>query len=300
MLLLFGIFMKFVCRSPNDFARFEIDRYFGIVCYNCFSCFLWDDIVFYNQKGVELKVMELVVYFKLDHPYLEKAYQSTFYSFLKQVLEDEDNEKYMELFGKKDAKIKKFCFYVRMMSPVFQDDLIQFENSFVEMHIRDFDEIELYQFYNAFLSAFKKKKMFPMNLNQARIMGVKLKPLQKEEESTLYIKFLSPMVVKEHFKESNRIIYYTYQDNEFINKLKRVIQNTYETLGYSFSMDDFELIPVNPKKTVVSIYGVHIPVSIGSYILKGNKDLLNFLYLKGMGNLSGSGFGAFKIIGKEK
>lgn len=244
--------------------------------------------------------MELTVYFKLDHPYLEKAYQSTFYSFLKQVLEEEDNEKYLELFGKKDAKIKKFCFYVRMMNPVFQDDLIQFENSIVEMHFRNFDKIELYQFYNAFLSSFKKHRVFPMHLNEARIVRVKLRPLDEIQENTLYIKFLSPMVVKEHFKESNRIIYYTFQNSDFINKLKKVIQNTYEALGYSFLMDDFKLIPVNPKKTVVSIYGIQIPVSIGSYILKGNKDLLNFLYLKGMGNLSGSGFGAFMIIGKEK
>lgn len=244
--------------------------------------------------------MELVVYFKLDHSYLEKAYQSTFYSFLKQVLSEEDHEKYLELFGEKDAKIKQFCFYIRLSHPSFQGDLIQLEEPLVEIHIRSYDEIELYQFYNAFLSAFKKKKLFPMNLNKARIMKVKLKPLQKIEENTLYIKFLSPMVVKEHFKESNRTIYYTYQDSDFMNKLKKVIQNTYEALGYSFSMDDFELMPVNPKKTVVSIYGVQIPVSIGSYILKGNKDLLNFLYLKGMGNLSGSGFGAFMIIGKEK
>ena len=108
------------------------------------------------------------------------------------------------------------------------------------------------------------------------------------------------MVVKEHFKESNRIIYYTYQDEGFLEKLRSIIRNVSESLEYSFDVENLELIPVNPKKTVVSIYGVQIPVSIGSYILKGNKDLLNFLYLKGMGNLSGSGFGAFKIIGKEK
>lgn len=244
--------------------------------------------------------MELVVYFKLDHPYLEKEYQPTFYSFLKQVLDEEDHEKYLELFGKKDAKIKQFCFYICLSHPTFEGELIQLEEPLVEMHIRSYDEIELYQFYNAFLNAFKKNKLFSMNLNQARIMRVKLKSLQKIEENTLYIKLLSPIVVKEHFEESNRITYYTHHDSNFIANLKKVIQNTYEALGYSFSMDDFELMPVNPKKTVVSIYGIQIPVSIGSYILKGNKDLLNFLYLKGMGNLSGSGFGAFMIIGKEK
>ena len=244
--------------------------------------------------------MELIISFKLDHPYVGKEYQSTFYSFLKQVLKEEDNEKYLELFGKKDAKIKKFCFYVRMMNPVFQDDLIQLENSVVEMHIRDFDEIELYQFYNAVLNPFKKHKVFPTNLNQSRIVRVKLRTLDEIQENTLYVKFLSPLIVKEHFEENNRSIYYTYQDEGFLEKLKVIIQNVSESLGYSFDVESFELMSVNPKKTVVSIYGIQIPVSIGSYILKGDKDLLNFLYLKGIGNLSGSGFGAFKIIGKEK
>ena len=261
---------------------------------------MWDDIVFYSQKGVKLKEMELVVYFKLDHPYLEKAYQSTFYSFLKQVLDEEDHEKYLELFGKKDAKIKQFCFYIHLSYPTFQRDLIQLEDSLVEMHIRSYDEIELYQFYNAFLSSFKKHRVFPMNLNEARIVRVKLRPLDEIQESTLYIKFLSPLIVKEHFEENNKSIYYTYQDEGFLEKLRTIIRNVSESLEYSFDVENLELMPVNPKKTVVSIYGIQIPVSIGSYILKGNKDLLNFLYLKGMGNLSGSGFGAFKIIGKEK
>ncbi len=244
--------------------------------------------------------MKLEIIWKLDGYLLNKDYRSTFYSFFKQILDEEDHEKYLELYGKKDAKVKSFCFSIKLDNPHFHSDDVMVSSDVVKMYIRSCDEIELYQFYNSFLQAYKSHKLFPMHMNQARIVGVKLLPLRPASAKTLYVKFLAPLVVKEHDIETNRTTYYTYEDEAFFDNLKSVSKNISEVLGYTLDFDGFEIIPVNPEKTVVSVYSIQIPVSMGSYILKGNEDLLNFLYNKGMGYLTSSGFGVFEILGKEQ
>ncbi len=243
--------------------------------------------------------MELQVRFILSQSRLPKDYLPIFYSFLKQALEKNNKEKYAELFGKGDAKPKNYSFYIKLSHPVFEGDFISLDNSLVTMSIRGNDKVELLEFYNAFLNDFNEKKVYPMNLNSSKIQTIKMKPLKMVDSTTIFIKMCSPLVVKKHVKDGNKSYYFTYQDEEFSTILKENISNISKRLGYEFDLTSFEIIPVNPRKTVITIYGISIPCSIGSFVLKGSKELLDMLYHGGIGSLKSSGCGVFEIIGEE-
>lgn len=242
--------------------------------------------------------MEIKIIFKLDQLYLPKDYHSTFYSFLKQALEANNNELYSKYFSNKEALVKNFSFYLKLSNPNFEKDKIKIDNPLVTMSIRDYDRIELFEIYNAFLKSIYKK--FAMNLNQAQIIRVKLTPLKEIEGKTIFIKMLSPLVVKKQInKEQNKTWYYTYEDEEFLLVLKDNIESSIKKLGYKFDLNDLKIIPIKNRKTVISLYSINIPVTLGTFIIEANEDVLNFLYNAGIGALRSSGCGSFQILGSD-
>lgn len=248
--------------------------------------------------------MELQITFRLDQQYLPKDYWTTFYSFLKTTLSEKNKEKYEDLFGKKDAKVKSFCFYVKLSNPTFEKDKVLIDSNMVTMCLRDYDEYELFEIYNAFLEEYDQRNVYKMNLNQAKIIDIKIKNLKNVNHNntsmTWFVKMLSPLVVKKQVnKEENKVWYYSCEDKEFIKVLKENIKNTTERLGCHFNFENFELIPVNLKKTVINMYSISFPVTVGSFILKGDTNLLEFLYTAGIGVLRSSGCGAFELLGSE-
>ncbi|MCI8446780.1 MAG: CRISPR-associated endoribonuclease Cas6, partial [Bacilli bacterium] len=62
------------------------------------------------------------------------------------------------------------------------------------------------------------------------------------------------------------------------------------------SVDDFDIVPLKNKKTVVKLYHHSMNASLGIFQLKGNPELLDFLWKAGIGSHRSSGFGSFKIL----
>lgn len=109
--------------------------------------------------------------------------------------------------------------------------------------------------------------------------------MMPEDEITtnqITIKFMSPLVVRE--RKDKKDWYYSYsEDNKFKEILK---QNLKEQLSISqiplTTLEDFEIKAVQPKKTIIQFYEKKIETSVGTYILKGDKELLRFIYQCGM------------------
>lgn len=241
--------------------------------------------------------MKLQIVFSLEQPVLKLDYYSIFYSFFKQALEKNNKEKYEELFL--NPTVKNFCFSLKLEAPVFKKDMIELGSPQVIMTFHDYNQIELFDFYNAFLLDYQNDVIYPMNHNRAKIVQLSVSKIQVIKEKTLFIKMQSPLALKFHNSEENKDWYYTYKDDGFFEILKNSIANVSKQLGYQFDLSDFEIVPVNPRRTVIQLYGISFPVSLGSYILKGNALLLDFLYQAGIGSLRSSGCGLFEIIGKE-
>ena len=150
--------------------------------------------------------------------------------------------------------------------------------------------------YNAFLARFKNKKEFKITDNSMLLTHLYSEVLKEFEDNHLIIKMNSPLIARNHDRQTNKNKYYLATDSEFKETIKINISNVIERLNLDLSLEDFEINPLKTTKTVVRLYGSMIQGSLGIFELKGNKELLNFLYQTGIGSARSSGYGTFSII----
>ena len=92
-------------------------------------------------------------------------------------------------------------------------------------------------------------------------------------------------------KENNKTIYIEPNNKTINNNFRKKYYKYYHKLPTS----NIELISINYKKEVTTYKNIYIKSYNGNYILKGNKEYLNFLYNVGLGSKNSQGFGLFNI-----
>lgn len=238
--------------------------------------------------------MKIDLEFVLKNSIIPMEYHSVIISFFKKALEKSNPELYEDLYQEGSTKLKTFTFASYFDSPQFLKDQIILGNHNFTIHITDYSVENGTRLLNAFKDM--ENIVFPLPNNEmklTRIMAGTLKPLT---ENNIIIQMSSPLIIRNHDKETNKDIYYTYQDIEFKEILKQNLKSMIEKLGYSISVDDFDIIPLKNKKTVVKLYHRTMDASLGVFQLKGNPQLLDFLWKAGIGSNRSSGFGSFKIL----
>lgn len=239
--------------------------------------------------------MKIDLEFTLKNNTISTEYHSFIVSFFKKALEAYDEELYQKWYqGNPEAK--PFTFSVYFDSPQFAGETITLRTNKISVHILNYDIQNALLLANAFQEFETKKIIFPLNHNEMRLNRVSKERLKPLEEDNIIVQMTSPLVVRNHNKDTNKDDYLTYQDEQFKEILKMNIQNTIEKLGYSINVDDFDIVPLKNKKTVVKLYRHSMNASLGLFQLKGNQELLDFLWKAGMGSHRSSGFGNFKII----
>ena len=150
--------------------------------------------------------------------------------------------------------------------------------------------------YNAFLARFKNKEEFKITDNSMLLTHLYSEVLKEFEDNHLIIKMNNPLIARNHDRQTNKNKYYLATDPEFKETIKMNISNVIERLNLNLSLEDFEIKPLKTTKTVVRLYDSMIQGSLGIFEIKGNKELLNFLYQAGIGSARSSGYGSFSII----
>ncbi|WP_234407910.1 CRISPR-associated endoribonuclease Cas6 [Anaerosinus massiliensis] len=238
----------------------------------------------------------MVVSLELAKPELAKDFRPVFVSFIKNNLSDCGEEFFQEFYKDRDSIAKKFTFGVRMNHPKFVGDTIQLGGNLISLTLSSADAKEMMLLYNAMIK--NKKKTFPLkNQNHMQMKSIRLLPEQKVHKNEFVIKMLSPMVLREHNRETNIDRYVDCTCDDFAETAKKIVQAQLSI----FAMDEnlvhgFTIVPVIPKKTVVTAFDYHIDVSLGVYKLTGQPELLNFLYHAGIGSRRSQGFGMFEIL----
>lgn len=238
----------------------------------------------------------MIVKLELVKPELPKDFHPVFVSLIKSSLSSYD-EKFFDMFYKNcDSIAKKFTFGVRMNCPNFVGNVIQLGGNVISFTLSTADMKEAMILYNAILK--NKLKEFPLeHQNSMKIMAVKILPHNKINANEIVIKMLSPMVLREHNCETNIDRYIDCTCEDFADAAKKIVQAQLSI----FAMDEsllhgFTIVPVIPKKTVVTAFKYHIDVSLGVYKLTGQPELLNFLYHAGIGSRRSQGFGMFEVL----
>lgn len=239
--------------------------------------------------------MRIRLFFLLEKEQFPLQYRKSIMSFIKKSLQQYNQNLYDRFYHQKDPIIKPYTFAIFFHEPKFEKTSIKLQDKSFTMTMAIADEKLGQNFYESFLK--QKNSPFSLYCNSMTVKEVYFLPEEKISSNLLNIKFMSPLVVREHHVTTRKDYYYSFERKEFLGTLKRNIKEEIRISSLSSKIiDEFECVPIQPKRTVVKFYEKQIEVSMGSYQIKGDTLLLQYLYQAGMGSKRSSGFGMFSII----
>ncbi len=232
--------------------------------------------------------------FKLEKNCLPRASDKVFVSFLKASAQQSAAEFYKQLYDKSRSVLKSYTFACYLPGARFEKEQILLDTNEFAMFFSAADSEELLRFFNGFQKM--KYKNYPMNGNSMQLVSVRMQQLHQIHENEIVIKMQSPLIVRRHHTENNTDHYYTYEMEDFGTALKENIDFFLQTSGLDISTEDFSIQTVKGKKVVIPVFGRNTDASLGVFKLTGNCQLLNLLYMAGMGARRSCGHGKFLVI----
>ena len=243
--------------------------------------------------------MRIISRFQLKIPELPKDYRPIFVSFFKNVLMNYNEVLAKQYYNDQDPIMKSFTFSILLEKPDFLAETIVLNSNTITLLVSTPDPKDGMILYSAIANS--KKKTFPLpNNNEMKITKILLPKLPEIKTNEIFIKMLSPLILRHHNKETNKDTYLDYTSENFIEKAEEIIKwqiSNYKPItNPDILFNDFSIAPIKPQKTVITAFGQSLNASLGIYKLTGHPVLLNFLYLSGIGSRRNQGFGAFEIL----
>jgi len=243
--------------------------------------------------------MRFKIELELKNGQLPLDYRPAIISLFKHSLTVYENGRHFDTYYE-IGKDKNFGFAVNLPGSKFTKDMILVPNRKIHITFSTGDVTTGIVFFNSLLM--QKNKSYPLACENA--MSIKNILIEKEiaiTTETVDVMFISPLCVREHSKEGNKDIYYSYEKEGFHEALSKVLEwqiANSNTLPTSI-LEGFSMTPIRCKKTVVRHHQQFIEATLGVFRLTGNVALLNYFYTSGIGSRKSSGFGLVEIIRKE-
>lgn len=244
---------------------------------------------------------QIRVGFETSKNQLPLNYNSLMLSFIKHAVETYDPSLYDEWFAKtRNASElgKSYTFSCKFPSPRFtQDGIVIAENKFA-FFLSTYDFDDLMNLYNAFLGVCNRREFYPVHYNYLSISNLDTVDVPVIAGNRALIKFDSALLARRHDREKNTDEFLDFNSEGFNEALKYSTEASLKLAGLALPVDDLELIPIAPRKTVVHYFsGMRVTGNVGEYEIRGSSELLNFLLLCGLGSATGSGHGKFRVVG---
>ena len=237
--------------------------------------------------------MIITINAKLNKPALPVDYRPAFVSLIKAALTKHDEVMYQKWYGADTRKSKSFTFSLMLPEARFTKDTVVLADDDIVWVISTADFSDGIDLYNAFLAYSGSPHPLKDN-NSVTIIKCRLDNQPAVAENEITVRFISPLVVRWHSSD-NTDKYLTYDDHDFSQMLDIVVKNQLSSDGFAGS-SELELIAVQPKKTVIKVFGMNVRASLGLFKLRGDAELLNYLFQAGVGSRRNLGFGMFRIL----
>lgn len=242
--------------------------------------------------------MKISLEFHLKNPELPKDYRRCFLSIIKSALSLYNDgiliDKYYEGTNQKD-----FTWGLILSHPLFQKDKIVLDNLKIRMIISTDDTKKTG--YHLFLSFLKLKNVqLPLPNGNEMILKTITQLNQKVLDKNCYVFKVvagSPIVVRNHEKESNTDTYYSIADENFEVKLIESLKRQASMVGFSEEYtNSISVKVISCKKVVVYNYGIYIDATAGVLEISGSPILLQHFYQAGISSKRSSGFGMIDVV----
>lgn len=232
--------------------------------------------------------MKINISLELEKSELPIDWRRTFLSFIKSILEKEAPEVFQEFYGVGSTAMKPFTFWTLLHGATFHAEHIGLEQKEISLFISTTDTKLAFYFYNG-MKQFKST--YEMKKNSFRVKSVKLENEKLIDETEILVTMLSPLVVRQHFREE-KDRYILHNEDGFSEVLHQSIATKLQNVELVP-----EVVPIKCKKVIVKAYGTRIPATLGVFKLVGDIATLNRLYQEGLGSKTSAGFGKFEVIG---
>lgn len=236
--------------------------------------------------------MKLV--FELENNKLPKEMDRLVLSFFKAAVQSYSTELFNALYDKSRSIMKTYTYSLNLPGAMFLSDNIVLNKNEFYIHFSDSDIQEFMHFFNAFQN-FKFKK-HPMYRNSMSLRSVSVYNVEPITDDEVVVRMKSPLIVRRHNKSDNSDTYFTCEDSQFENMLRDNVNIFLEKLSLPVDAGAFQADVVKGRKIVVPVFGRNTDASLGIFKLRGSVELLNLLYMSGLGVRRSEGHGLFDVI----
>ena len=206
---------------------------------------------------------------------------------------------YQELYGNGKNNNKDFAISVYFVPETqFCKDYILIKSKRMVLNLCTTDSCLGIEMYNALCS--QKYVWYKFSDKNE----IKLVNIHSEKEKIITgrkatFNTLSPIVVRDHDRDTGKDWFYTFEDDIAESILKRNLKGELERKfdrDISYDIEKLQIIPVKMKKVVVRCYEMKIASSLGVLIMEGEPYLLQYLYQRGLGGKRSLCFGYLELI----
>lgn len=237
--------------------------------------------------------MRLKLIFNLETNILDIQYRKGIISWIKHAIQEYDENLYQEMYQTNNKKT--FTFATILSKPTFNNSEIIMKNNQFSVVFSAYSYSYALHLYNSFLK--QKFKKYSLNKNSMTLTSIIMIPEKEIKEQKMNIKFSSPLVCRNHSKETKKDMYYAFDREEFQKYIRINIEEQLQAENLDKSiLNNFEITPIEGKNIVIAVYEKMMECSIGTFELRGDTQLLNYLYKAGIGSKKAMGFGLFEII----
>lgn len=237
--------------------------------------------------------MRIIVWLKANDNFLPIDYRPAVMGLFKAGL----SQRYPSCFEKIQVEGKKeqknYCFAVVLNNYSVQDGRILLKDGNFSLIISSYDRDTITMFYESINSLGEYTIDIPSYNTSITVQRVRLVNKKEITEDCLTINFLSPLAVRINDNDQNEYIYYDHP--RFNDYLQISIKNMFIQFGSSLN-GEVLLTPINPKKLIVKLKKTTIQANGGKFEISGDREVLNYLYLSGIGSRRSQGFGLFELV----
>lgn len=217
--------------------------------------------------------------------------QSMIYNLLKSK-EDLSDKIHEEGYQIKNRHFKLFTFSLLQGSYRIQGKRIEFLDK-VNFEIRTLDQSILVSIVESLLNL----DTLRIGENLVRILDVRIGK-KKLTEKSYKIHMISPLVVRSTDTKTKKTIYYNLFDLEFKNRIAENLEKKFQAYYHRVPVGKFDIEPINfslKNKVVTKYKDYFITAWKGEFEIRGDAEILDFLYQVGIGEKNSMGFGMFAI-----
>lgn len=222
---------------------------------------------------------------------IPKDYRSKIISLFKTGIEKTVPEKYQAFFGSNQRKNYTFSVYLPKPQNKKMEIYLEEKNCIINFSTGNAETGVI--FYNAFMQL-KNNKIPFSSQNNITIKSVIMDTEKKIIGEKTILKTLSPIVSRNHHKDTYKNWFYSFENEAFESTLKRNMSPFLEEefgVQVRYDLEKMKITPISMKKVVVYCHDIHIESSVGVFELTAEPYLQKYFLQNGLGTMTGSGFG---------